>query len=37
MAAEQLDPYVDDALDALLRSVERALVAGRRRTEEDSA
>jgi tRNA dimethylallyltransferase len=37
MAAEQLDPYVDDALDALLRRTERALVAGRRRTEEDSA
>ena len=36
MAAEQLDPYGDDALDALLRSTEHAL-AGRRRTPEDSA
>jgi len=36
MAAEQLDPYADDALDALLRSTEHAL-AGRRRTEEDWA
>ena len=37
MAAEQLDPYVDDAFDALLRRTERALAAGCRRTEEDSA
>ena len=37
MAAEQLDPYVDDAFDALLRRTERALVAGCRRTEEGSA
>src|SRR3989442_14807548 len=36
MAAEQLDPYADDALDALLRRTEHAL-AGRRRTEEDLA
>jgi tRNA dimethylallyltransferase len=36
MAAEQLDPYADDAFDALLRRTERALLAWRRRAEEDS-
>jgi tRNA dimethylallyltransferase len=36
-AAEELDSYADDAFDALLRRADRALVGGRRRTEEDSA
>jgi tRNA dimethylallyltransferase len=36
-AAEELDPYADDAFDALLRRAGRALLVGRRRTEEGSA